>query len=94
MAKCSCCGGKFAEFNTKTPLVESFIALIKQKRESLGNVNERQLEIYDNYIRDLELSPRTITMRDVRNRHIIAEDYMECECKEEDEYKDYLGSAK
>ena len=88
MTKNSCCCEN-TDYNKKKHLIEEFTALVKEKRQELCNVSQRQLEIYDNYIKDLELSPRTITMRDVRNRHIMAEDYMECECKEEDCNKDY-----
>ena len=89
MAKCSCCNGNFTGFKKKIGYVEYFIDLLKNQRENLGNVNEGQQVIYDNFIQCLEMSPRTINMRDVRSRLIVVEDCMEFKCGERDDEKDF-----
>jgi len=89
MACCSCNPDKTSHYNDKSSIVTNFTTYVKKKRMEFQKASERQLEIYDNYIKDLELCPKSTTMRDIRYRHIIVEDYMECECQEEDDNKCY-----
>mgnify|MGYP004449436045 FL=1 len=76
----TCCSSHNSCDNGKSELVLEFIELLKKEKENLSGFSERQKELYNNYIRDLELSPCNITMREVLERHITTENYMSCDC--------------
>lgn len=80
---CCCCGDdENKNFNKKNEFVEKFIQLLKDTPLTV-NVSSRQVAIYGRLIKMLGDAPRTLTMKDVRQRFIQAEDDMYCPCREE-----------
>jgi len=80
---CCCCGDdENKNFNKKNEFVEKFIQLLKDTPLTV-NVSSRQVGIYGRLIKMLEDAPRTLSMKDVRQRFIQAEDDMRCPCGEE-----------
>lgn len=80
---CCCCGDdENKNFNKKNEFVEKFIQLLKDTPLTV-NVSSRQVGIYGRLIKMLEDAPRTLSMKDVRQRFIQTEDDMRCPCEEE-----------
>lgn len=81
-----------SNFNSKTEKVQEFINLLKSNRAGLINPSDRQLDVYDELIKNIENAPRSITLKDVRTRFIIAEDDMFCACVEESDNQQYVST--
>ena len=87
---CCCCGDdENKNFNKKNEFVEKFIQLLKDTPLTV-NVSSRQVGIYGRLIKMLEDAPRTLTMKDVRQRFIQAEDDMYCPCCQESGNTGYI----
>lgn len=73
----------------KNPIVRKYIKVLKKHRRSMQGSSERQMEIYDLFVRWLEIASDNLTMKGVRTRQNSIEEDMECSCHDEVESKTY-----
>lgn len=73
----------------KNPIVRKYVKVLKKHRSLMLTSSERQLELYDLFIRWIEIASDTITMKSVRSRQNAIEEDMECSCHDEVESKGY-----